>query len=116
MQYEDATDNVQSIREKLELERAAKCAWLREAAASCAQSSAAANGSAHGNGHAGMADDSGSIALSLAYTQRAQRDLRVSKQQVGQPGLFQCLSQDGRPLCACCACKLAYISSAFANV
>ena len=84
-QYEDATDNVQSIREKLELERAAKCAWLRDAAASCAQSSAAANGSAHGNGHAEMADDSGSIALSLAYTQRAQRDLRVSKQQVWKP-------------------------------
>ena len=82
VQYEDATDNVQSIREKLELERAAKCAWLREAAASCAQSSAAANGSAHVNGHAETDDDSGSIALSLAYTQRAQRDLRVSKQQV----------------------------------
>ena len=82
MQYEDATDNVQTIREKLELERAAKCAWLREAAASCAQSSAAAGGGAHENGHAEEADDGGSIALSLAYTQRAQRDLRVSKQQV----------------------------------
>lgn len=82
MQYEDATDNIQTIREKLELERAAKCTWLREAAATCAQSFAAANGSAYENGHMEIADDSGSIALSLAYTQQAQRDLRVSKQQV----------------------------------
>ena len=82
MQYEDATDNIQTIREKLELERAAKCTWLREAAGSCAQASAAANGIVHENGRAETADDIGSIALSLAYTQRAQRDLRVSKQQV----------------------------------
>ena len=82
MQYEDATENIQTIREKLELERAVKCAWLREAATSCAQSSAAANGSAPDNGHMETAEDSGSSALSLAYMQRAQRELRVSKQQV----------------------------------
>jgi len=46
MQYEAATDNVQSIREKLELERAAKLEWLRSAAATCAHSFAAANGNA----------------------------------------------------------------------
>jgi len=46
MQYEAATDNVQSIREQLELERAAKLEWLRSAAATCAHSFAAANGSA----------------------------------------------------------------------
>ena len=47
MQYEDATDNIQTIREKLELERAAKLEWLRSAAAACARSfSGAANGHA----------------------------------------------------------------------
>ena len=38
MQYEDATDNIQSIREKLELERAARLEWLRHAAAARAHS------------------------------------------------------------------------------
>lgn len=47
MQYEDATDSIQTIREKLELERAAKLEWLRSAATACARSfSAAANGHA----------------------------------------------------------------------
>ena len=46
MQYEDPTDNIQSIREKLELERAARLEWLRAAAATCAHSCAAVNGSA----------------------------------------------------------------------
>ena len=149
MQYEDATDNIQSLREKLELERAARLEWLRSAAATCAHSCAAANGNAQvgcpecssryqshagcrasyqreerschtsgdcvshrdpgawalaernlswalmteescsmqvaeQNGHGG-GEDSHSIALSLPYTQRAQRELRVSKQQVRPP-------------------------------
>ena len=46
MQYEDATDNIQALREKLELERAARLEWLSSAAATCARSCATADGTA----------------------------------------------------------------------
>ena len=46
------------------------------------------------NGHGG-GEESHSIALSLPYTQRAQRELRVSKQQVWP-------SRSASVICMCC--------------
>ena len=46
-QYEDPTDGVQAMRERIELRRAAQLPWLTELAATTARSAAAAaNGSA----------------------------------------------------------------------
>lgn len=77
MQYEEPTEEVEVMREKIELKRAMPLTWLQQMAASQADVSVAMNGTA-GNQHPA------SLALGLEHIARAQRELHIPKQQVQQ--------------------------------
>ena len=74
MQYEEPTEYVQAMRERIELKRAAALPWLRDLAAQQGASSVPINGSAAT--HAPV-----TLALSSNNVTRAQKELRFSKQQ-----------------------------------
>lgn len=75
LQYEEPTDDVQALREKVELERSHLVPWLRELAALQGQNSIAMNGSAGDQVPT-------SLALCAAELARAQQALLIPKQQV----------------------------------
>ena len=75
LQYEEPTDEVQSLRDKVELDRCHLASWLRDLAVLQGESSRAMNGSA--------ADQlPSSLALSAEDLLRAQKQLHIPKQQV----------------------------------
>ena len=74
MQYEEPTEYVQSMRERIELKRTAALPWLRDLAARQEASVVAMNGSAATQAPA-------TLALSSDHVTRAQKELRFSKQQ-----------------------------------
>lgn len=67
------------MRERLEVERAARLPWLVQLAAERKDASVAMNGSA-------ASQPPRSLALSPAQVARAQKELRIPKQQVGRSG------------------------------
>ena len=75
MQYEDPTEDVETMRDKIEAERCEGCEWLTKLAAEQQQSLAEMNG------HAEEAPLKG-VALSGENIKRAQKELRLTKQQV----------------------------------
>lgn len=75
VQYEEPTEDVQGLREKIELERSELAPWLRESAVKLGEASTAMNG------HAGEQLPI-SLALSAEQLSRAQKQLRIPKQQV----------------------------------
>lgn len=75
LQYEDPTEEVQSMRETIELERHRLAPWLEELAVHQAESAAATNCST-------SVQVPTSLALSTEDILRAQKQLRVPKQQV----------------------------------
>ncbi|BDA48752.1 Histone acetyltransferase type B catalytic subunit [Coccomyxa sp. Obi] len=79
--YEDPTDVVQLMREKIELQRALKLEWLVQLAARTAQEISTRGGTSNGQSSEANGTEATTAALTLDQT-RAQADLRVSKQQV----------------------------------
>lgn len=75
MQYEDPTEDVEVLRERIELERCKRCEWLVKLAAEQQQAFTALNG------HAGGQPLS-SVALPPEQAKQAQKELRLTKQQV----------------------------------
>lgn len=73
--YEEPTEEVQVLREKMEVERCAKAPWLKDLAARHGKVSVGMNGSA------GTQLPS-SLALNCQQLIKAQKELRVPKQQV----------------------------------
>ena len=78
-QFEDPTDEMQTLREKVEAARAARCGWLAAAAAEAA-AALAAGGGAKGKAPAAAAPPP-PPALTPADAARARAELRVARPQ-----------------------------------
>ena len=79
LQFEDPTDEMQGMRERLELRRAARCGWLVAAAKDAATRLA---GAAKGKARADDAAAAAFPSLPPDDVARARAELRVTKQQV----------------------------------
>ena len=85
--YEEPTEYVQAMRERIALKRAAALPWLRDLAARQGASSVPSNGSAATHAPA-------TLALSSDNVTRAQKELRFSKQQASLVLCFNLFSLD----------------------
>jgi len=75
LQYEEPTEEVQALREKIEVERCTAAPWLKDLAAQHGDVSVSMNGSAGDQAPS-------SLALTCQQLLKAQKELRVPKQQV----------------------------------
>ncbi|KAK9917560.1 hypothetical protein WJX75_005792 [Coccomyxa subellipsoidea] len=104
--YEDPTDTVQLIRERIELQRAVKLPWLADLAASTAKAIAAgtltATNGSHPSSEANSMEAASPALLPPQDAAKVQAELRVSKKQVrklwevllyAQPGWGDALRQ-----------------------
>lgn len=110
LQYEEPTSEVELMREKLELDRCSKCSWLVKLAEQQYQAVASVNG---GTSDAPLTG----IALPADLVKKAQRELRLTKQQVqpspsafGQEDTFVTLCHHLAETCRLLTGCIAYLT------